>query len=132
MISTTTAMAPIPVKPLNGQGVLRISRFPSVKDNSLLSAKSEISIGNWNVRTLRQDGKLEEMVAEFQRYKLDMCALTETRLTGADKTNLEDGMSLLTSGRRDGLHHQGVGLLLGSKASEALTEWEPIDEIQTR
>ena len=128
MMNSNNATAPIPVKPLNRQGVLRISRFPSFKDNKLLSAKSETIIGNWNVRTLRQDGKLEELVAEFQRYKLDVCALTETRMTGADKTVLKDGMSLITSGRRDGLHHQGVGLLLGSKASKALSEWEPIDE----
>ena len=51
-----------------------------------------------------------------------MCALTETRLTGADKTALEDGMTLLTSSRGDGLHYQGVGLLLGLKASKALIE----------
>ena len=128
MNNTPTAMAPIPVKPLSGQGVLRISRLPNFKDNNLLSAKTELSFGNWNVRTLRQDGKLEELVTEFKRYKLDMCALTETRLTGADKTVLEDGMTLLTSGRGDGLHYQGVGLLLGRKASKALTEWEPVDE----
>ena len=26
------------------------------------------------------------------------------------------------------MHYQGVGLLLGAKASKALCEWDPIDE----
>ena len=42
--------------------------------------------------------------------------------------DLQDGLRLLTSGRQDGMHYQGVGLLLGSKANKALCEWEPIDE----
>ena len=41
---------------------------------------------------------------------------------------LDDGLRLLLSGRRDGMHYQGVGLLLGSKADKALCEWDPIDE----
>ena len=119
-----TTMAPSPVQPLSRQGVRRISR----SSNSFISAKQEIKIGNWNVRTLNQDGKIEELVVAFTKYGLDMCALTETRLTGIDKMNLDGGLSLLVSGREDGMHYQGVGLLLGPSAGNALTEWQPIDE----
>ena len=51
-----------------------------------------------------------------------MCALMETRLTGIDKMKLDSGLSLLVSGREDGMHYQGVGLLLGRSAGNALTE----------
>jgi len=81
-------MAPSPLQPLSGQGVLRISR--SV--NRFISAKTVIKIGNWNVRTLRQEGKVEELVSNFQKYDLDKWAMTETRLLGIDRMNLEDGV----------------------------------------
>ena len=87
-----------------------------------------MKIGNWNVRTLNQDGKIEELVENFNKYGLDICPLTGTRMTGIDKMNVEGGLTMLVSGRRDDMHYQGVGLLLGRRASNALTEWEPIDE----
>jgi len=34
---------------------------------------------------------------------------------------------MLISGRRDGLHYQGAGLV-SRNANKALSEWEPIDE----
>ena len=117
-------LAPSPVQPFRGQGVLRISRSP----NSFINAKKAIKIGNWNVRTLNRDGKIDELIKVFQDYEIDVCALTETRLTGIDNMVLDDGLRLLLSGRRDGMHYQGVGLLLGSKANKALCEWDPMDE----
>jgi hypothetical protein len=45
-----------------------------------------------------------------------------------DKLKLDNGLTLLVSGREDEMHYQGVGLLLGTGAGSALTEWEPIDE----
>ena len=50
---------PSPGQPLDRQGLLRISLSP----NSFICAKRGIKIGNWNVRTLNQDGKIEELVA---------------------------------------------------------------------
>ena len=124
MNSQSRTLASSSVQPLSGQGVLRIPRV----QNSFISAKNSLKIGNWNVRTLNQDGKIEELVDNFKRYGLDMCALTETRITGIDKMSLEGGLTMLVSGREDEMHYQGVGLLLGKNAGNALTEWEPIDE----
>ena len=117
-------MAPSPVHALNEQGVRRISR----SSNCFVSAKSKIKVGNFNVRSLNQVGKLDELIEIFKDYKLDICAVTETKITGIDKKNLEAGMTLLLSGRDDENHYQGVGLLLNRFASKALCEWEPIDE----
>ena len=61
-------------------------------------------------------------------YGLDLCALTETRLTGFEKRILDGGKLMLHSGREDGNHYQGVGLLLSKQASLSLEEWEPVDE----
>jgi len=81
-------MAPNTVQALSGQGVLRISR--SV--NRFISAKTAIKIGNWNVKTLRQEVIMEELVSNFRKCALDICAVTETRLLGIDRINLEDGV----------------------------------------
>lgn len=35
------------------------------------SAKEEIKVGNWNVRTLYAEGKTSERVYELERYDLD-------------------------------------------------------------
>lgn len=40
------------------------------------------------MRRLNQDSKIEELAAVFQSYELDICAATETRLTGVDKLDL--------------------------------------------
>ena len=76
MNSSITIMAPSPVHPLDRQGVLRISGL----SNYFISAEREMKIGNWNVRTVNQDGKIEELVVAFEKYGLDMCALTETTI----------------------------------------------------
>ena len=55
-----------------------------------------------------------------------MCALTETWLTGIDKMKLDSGLSLLVSGREDGMHYQGVGLLLGLYSFNPAQVREPI------
>lgn len=67
-------MAANPVQPLTGQGVLGISWSLG----RLISAKTAIKIGNWNVRTLRQEVIMEELVSNFQKYDLDICAVAET------------------------------------------------------
>ena len=38
-------------------------------DNNKLRRRSNISIGTWNVRTLRPSGKLKELTHEVRRYR---------------------------------------------------------------
>ena len=128
MNSQNEEMALSPVQPFSGQRVRRISRLASKKKNKFINPKTKIKLGNWNVRTLHQEGKLEQLTTAFDEYELDICALTETRLTGFEKRELHEGKILLLSGREDGYHYQGVGLLLNKQAGQALDEWEPVDE----
>ena len=127
MDSHNEEMALSPVQPFSGRRVQRISRLAN-KKNQFINPKMKIKLGNWNVRTLNQEGKLEQLTSVFDRYSLDMCALTETRLTGFEKRELDEGKILLHSGREDGSHYQGVGLLLNKQAGQALDEWEPVNE----
>ena len=39
------------------------------------------NIGTWNVRTLNQDGKLENLLSEMSRLRVDILGVSETHWT---------------------------------------------------
>ena len=108
-------MAPSPGR----SGVLRISRF--------LNTKEKLKIGNWNVRTMNQIGKIQQVENEFMKYSLDILALSETRCKGSGKEALDQGNTYIYSGRADGIGREGVGMMLTPRAVKALTEWKAIN-----
>ena len=71
-----------------------------------------LKIGSWNVRTLNQDGKLENLTKEAESLKMDKLGLAETRLLDEGKLLLAD-YSLFYSGGTD--HQYGEGILLKEK-----------------
>ena len=83
-------------------------------------------IGTWNVRTLHQTRKLSQVVNEFDNYMLDLLGLCETRWTGNDKKSLQSGHTFIYSGKENGIHEQGIGLLVIKKVSKSLFEWQPL------
>ncbi|XP_069984623.1 uncharacterized protein [Penaeus vannamei] len=119
MNSEDENMAPNTVQALSGHGMLRISR--SV--NRFIGTKTVIKFGNWNVRRLRQERIIEKLVSNFQQY---MCCDRDATV-GTYRMNLEDGVSMLISAKRDGLHYQ-EGVMVSRNANKALSEWEPIEE----
>ncbi|XP_063416382.1 craniofacial development protein 2-like [Mytilus trossulus] len=52
----------------------------------------------------------------------------EVRWLDSGQLTLQNGKVLLYSGRNDGLHQAGVGMMLASRAKKALIEWKPITE----
>ena len=108
-------MAPSPVH----TGVLRMSRFFNVKE--------KLKVGMWNVRTMTQDGRLEQVERLFMEYGIDILALSETRWNGINREVTASGNVLISCGRDDGIKREGVSLLLSKNAAKALTEWNPIN-----
>ena len=80
-------------------------------DNNKLRARSNISIGTWNVRTLRPPGKLEELTHEMRRYRWSVLGLCEVRWRNFGETTTQDGHKLYFSGKED-RHENGVGFLV--------------------
>ena len=115
MESEEDRMAPSPGR----SGVLRISRF--------INTKEKLKIGNWNVRTMNQTGKLQQVENEFMKYRLDVLALSETRCKGIGKETLDQGNIYIYSGRTDGVGREGVGMMMTPKAEKALTEWRAVN-----
>ena len=117
----------------------------------LLIPKTTIKVGCWNVRTLFQTGRLAQVIHEMKQYKLGLLGITEARWTGAGKTTLATGDTILWSGRKDNQHREGVALVIGKgwpwssgrggpghlervalvirkEQNKTLLEWKPISE----
>lgn len=74
-------------------------------------------------------GKPEQACAVFKQYKLEILGISEMRWNGFGEQKTSTGETFLFSGRPEGAgHHEGVGLLLSSKAKGSLISWEPISE----
>ncbi|XP_071142032.1 craniofacial development protein 2-like [Mytilus edulis] len=94
----------------------------------LCTPKDNILLGSWNVRTMYATGKTAEVEREMDRYNIEILALNEVRWLDSGKLTLQNGKVLLYSGRNDGLHQAGVGMMLSNRAKKALIEWKPITE----
>ena len=93
--------------------------------NCKIRARSNITIGTWNVRTLREDGKLEELEHEMKRYKWNILGLCESRLRKAGEKSTEEGHRLFWSGLEE-THEQGVGFLVHRDTANCVIECCPI------
>ena len=95
------------------------------QNTCLLDRKGNIHIGTWNVRTIKEDGALEIVIDQLEHYSWEIVGLCETHRT--EKGEFYHGSyRILTSGREDGIHREGVALILTKKASSALLSFEPI------
>ena len=92
-----------------------------------MTAKTNTKFGFWNVRTLNQLTKPEQVLREMKKYKLDLLALSEVRWIGSGYEQLGEGYSLIYSGN-ESRHQAGVGIMLSDQATKALAEWKPVSE----
>lgn len=68
-------------------------------DNYCFNMKNSCRIGTWNVRTMLDTTKLDQVLNEMDLFKLDLLGLCETRWPGqGDKLN-KNGSSILFSGK---------------------------------
>ena len=84
-----------------------------------------ISIGTWNVRTLAQTGKLQELTHELERYTWHIVGLCETKWKNLGKHRTTEGHILYYIGELD-KHANGVGLLVNKSIINSILGWYPI------
>ena len=77
-------------------------------------AKTTTLVGFWNVyvRTMNEQGKMVQVIAEMKGYKLDILGISGSRWTRSGKMRTDTGETILYSGRKDDLHHEGVATIL--------------------
>ena len=69
-------------------------------------------IATWNVRTLHQQGKLDNVILEMDRLKLSVLGLCEVRWKNAGQLVKGDKTVIYSGGDQ---HHRGVALILNKQ-----------------
>ena len=93
--------------------------------NNKISARSNIIMGTWNVRTLREAGKLDELTHEMNRYRWNILGLCEVRWKSIGETSTQEGHKLYFSGRDD-KQKQGVAFLIHKNTVNCVMGCRPI------
>ncbi|GFN88270.1 craniofacial development protein 2 [Plakobranchus ocellatus] len=82
-------------------------------------------IATWNVRTLHQKVKLENVDKEMERMNLNILGIAEVRWTGAGSIKL-GSKTLIYSGEHT--HERGVGILFDITTAKSLGSWCPTSD----
>ena len=104
-----------------GRGVKCTTGVP----NKMIHARSNTIIGTWNVRTLKNTGKLKELERELTRHNWNILGLCKSRLLKAGEKSMQEGHRLYWSGLED-THEQGVGFIVHMNTVNCVTTCCPI------
>ena len=113
-----------PANPSPGTGV-HDKQVTLDRHHATAYRKSNMRIGTWNVRTLHQLGKLENVEQEMDRLKVNILGLCETRWEGAGRIQTEDHTFVYSGGDK---HERGVGILLDKFHSKCLLGYWAISD----
>lgn len=80
-----------------------------------------LTIGTWNVRTLRKLGKMENLIREMNRIDADVIGLSEVRWA-EDQDMWVDNHRIITSAANRG--QAGVGIILNKKLGQRVIHYE--------
>ena len=95
------------------------------KKKNRIRVRDNITIGTWNVRTLKDEGKIHELVYEMERYQWNLLGLCEMRWKGIGETTTEEGHKVYYSGKQNS-HAEGVGFLIHKDIANTVMECRPI------
>ena len=111
---------------MKGGSQTRLGADISMTD--LLTPKYKIRVGSWNVRTLDQAGKLQQVLREMTNYKMEILCVSEARWTDSGRRILASGHIIFYSCRTDNLHRDGVAVIVTRKVEKTLLEWKPVND----
>ena len=94
---------------------------------SLAKPKHIVRVAAWKVRTMYETGRAAEVVGEMKRYKVNILGVSEMRWTDSGILTLISGETVCYSGRMDGLHQEGEGIIMDKAAKKSLLGWEPVN-----
>ena len=98
-------------------------RFKRPDCPSLKTGRGGLRVGTWNVRTLNQLGKTENLIKEAESLNADILGIAESRYTGEGTVRL-DGYSFIYSGGSE--HQHGVGFLVKSSVEKSILGYWPL------
>lgn len=110
------------------------SQLEAWRMKSILSTRTKLKIGFWNVRTMYETGKQAQLIREMRNNKLHLLGISECRWTDFGKNTTNSGETIIPvySGRRDVRHHERVAIVLSKVAARSLIEYHPVSERMIR
>ena len=78
----------------------------TVMTTGAVSAKTTTLFGFWNVRTMYEQGRMAQVIAEMKRYKLAILRISEIRWIRSGRMKTTTGETVLYSGREDDSNHE--------------------------
>lgn len=55
------------------------------QNNKKRKTNTQLKINTWNISTMSSPGKMQKIATEFERYKIDIAAVQETRWQGLEE-----------------------------------------------
>lgn len=90
-------------------------------------AKRTIRIGTWNIRSLK--GKETELVEEFEKARLDILTITETKKKGKGIIKTKNNHIMIYSGVECSERAKaGIGCIVNRKMEKSIKEWKCVNE----
>ena len=90
-----------------------------------IRGRESISVGTWNVRTLRPAGKLEQLTHAMSRYRWNTVGLCEMRWKSFGEVSTDDGHKVYFNGEEN-RHEYGIGFLVHNDVVDALLGCRPV------
>ena len=90
------------------------------------NTRTKMKIATWNVRTMHQAGKLQNVKEEAIRLKVDILGLAEVIWLGSGKLVSEDHTLIYTGHKKE--HKHGVGLLLSNVVARSVIGFHGISD----
>ena len=94
-------------------------------NRSSINNRDCIRVGTWNVRTMNQSGKFEEVEKEVKRLKMSICGLSEVRWIGAGEAKGESSTFYYSGGDR---HERGVGIMVTKEVEKSVLGYWAVSE----
>uniref|UniRef100_A0A0B7BR26 Endonuclease/exonuclease/phosphatase domain-containing protein n=4 Tax=Arion vulgaris TaxID=1028688 RepID=A0A0B7BR26_9EUPU len=99
----------IGTSPRTTKDVAMKQKHPSEDKQYMKTRKRHIRFATWNVRTLHQEGKLDNLILETTDMKVDIMGVAETRWKGEGYARRDDYIFIHSGGE---YHERGVGILI--------------------
>ena len=107
----------------NEDVILNPNRRMSSDSAALKTQDRNLVITTWNVRTLYQAGKLDNVIQEMKKKKIDILGIAETRWTDSGKIR-KDSHTVFYSGGQE--HRNGVGIPMKNNITRSIMGYWPI------